>query len=93
MAKAKKKAAKAGRSTADPVLSATDMVQRSLAKHEEISPAKVTAQVSAYMRALGKKGGTVSGAKRMENLTSEKRSEIALKAARARWAKSKRARA
>lgn len=43
--------------------------------------------LSAYMAALGRKGGQVSGERRMKNLTDEQRQEIALKAARARWAK------
>ena len=43
------------------------------------------AQLSAYMSKLGKKGGKTSGAKRMENLTEEKRRAIASQAARKRW--------
>lgn len=43
--------------------------------------------LSAYMKALGRRGGQVSGARRMANLTDEQRREIALKAARARWNK------
>ena len=35
------------------------------------------------MSKLGQKGGKVSGERRMENLTQEKRSEIALKAVKA----------
>lgn len=37
--------------------------------------------------ALGKKGGLVGGKKRAEKLSSERRSEIAKKAAAARWKK------
>ena len=47
--------------------------------------------LSAYMKALGKRGGKVSGARRMTNLSDEDRRGIALKAARARWDKGKRA--
>lgn len=43
--------------------------------------------ISDYMRKLGKKGGKVSGAKRMLNLTAKQRREIAKKAAAARWNK------
>ena len=43
------------------------------------------AQFRAKMAELGKKGGTISGAKRMENLSDRKRKEIARKAAAARW--------
>jgi hypothetical protein len=45
--------------------------------------------LSAYMSALGKRGGQGSGARRMTNLSDEQREAIALKAARARWAKAK----
>lgn len=45
--------------------------------------------LSAYMSALGKRGGKVSGARRMTNLSAEQREAIALKAATARWAKPK----
>ncbi len=47
------------------------------------------AQLSAYMSKLGAKGGKVSGARRLENLTDEQRRKIASDAARARWAKRK----
>jgi hypothetical protein len=41
-------------------------------------------QLSAHMAKLGAKGGKVSGARRMR-MPPEQRSEIALKAALARW--------
>lgn len=41
----------------------------------------------AYMQAVGRKGGLVSGARRMVNLTAKQRQTIARKAARARWNK------
>lgn len=44
-------------------------------------------QLSAHMRALGAKGGRIGGKRRLETLTQERRGEIALNAARARWAK------
>jgi hypothetical protein len=42
--------------------------------------------ISAHMSELGRKGGTVSGAKRMQ-MPEKKRREIAMKAAAARWKK------
>jgi hypothetical protein len=48
--------------------------------------------ISEHMRKLGAKGGKVSGAKRMENLSDKQRKEIASKAAGARWAKKNRTR-
>lgn len=53
-------------------------------------PLDFDAQYKAHMAKLGAKGGKVSGARRMDNLTADKRSEIASKAARAMWAKRKR---
>ena len=47
-------------------------------------------QLSAHMRALGAKGGKVSGAKRME-MPEAKRKAIAKKGAAARWFKKKKA--
>jgi hypothetical protein len=50
--------------------------------------------ISRVMREMGRKGGKKGGKKgakvRMETLTPEKRSQIARKAAKARWAKAKR---
>jgi len=45
-------------------------------------------KLSAYMAELGAKGGKVSGAKRMD-MPSWQRREIAMKAAKARWAQKK----
>ena len=42
-----------------------------------------------FFKRMGKKGGRKSGAARLEKLTPEQRSEIARKAATARWAKAK----
>ena len=64
---------------------ARDLVDRTTAE-----PEPLIAQpkgLSAYMSALGRKGGQVSGARRMTNLSDEQRREIASKAARAMWAK------
>lgn len=56
-------------------------------QHDEAPAPKPPKGLSAYMAALGRKGGQVSGERRMKNLTTEQRQKIALKAARARWAK------
>ena len=40
-----------------------------------------------YMSKLGRRGGVVSGQRRMTNLSDEQRREIASNAARAMWAK------
>ena len=41
--------------------------------------------VHAYLKAIGRKGGLVSGSRRMVNFSQEQRRSIAAKAARARW--------
>ncbi len=72
----------------DPNLSGVDMVRRSLEAHDEPAQAKsFQAELSSYMSQLGRKGGKVSGAKRLENFTEEQRITIASKAARTRWDK------
>ena len=43
--------------------------------------------VTAWMRAMGSKGGQKGGPARAKKLSSKRRSEIAAKAANARWAK------
>lgn len=43
----------------------------------------------SFFKRMGKKGGKKSGKARMEKLTPEQRSEIARKAAVARWGKRK----
>lgn len=70
---------------------ARHMVDQSTAEPEtEAMPAIAPAALSAYMSALGRKGGKASGALRMKNLSAEQRSAIASTAARAMWAKRKR---
>jgi hypothetical protein len=39
------------------------------------------------MSAMGKKGGKIGGKRRMQTMTPEQRSQIALKAAQTRWKK------
>jgi hypothetical protein len=51
-----------------------------------LTPADI---ISEHMRKLGSKGGKISGAKRMENLSDRQRREIAKNAAVVRWNKSK----
>jgi hypothetical protein len=46
---------------------------------------RLPAGIKEYFRKQGSKGGKLSGAARMEKLTPEQRSEIAKKAAAARW--------
>lgn len=64
-------------------------VDESTAEPEAAPTAIAPAALSAYMSELGRKGGQVSGSRRMQNISPERRQEIALKAARSRWAKRK----
>lgn len=69
---------------------ARHLVERSTAEPEtEAPPAIAPAALSAYMSALGRKGGKIGGKRRMETMTHERRVEIGLNAARARWKKVK----
>lgn len=62
------------------------MVEQSTTEPEPEAPQAITpAALSAYMAALGRKGGKTSGKRRMTNLTAKKRKAIAKKAAAARW--------
>jgi hypothetical protein len=47
--------------------------------------------ISRVMAELGRRGGKIGGKKRMETLSQDRRSQIAFKAAQARWAKKKKA--
>jgi len=52
---------------------------------DDKSPSKD--EISRVMSELGKRGGKIGGKRRMVTLTQEQRSQIAYKAAQARWAK------
>lgn len=87
----KKPAAKAKRPSSDPNRRVHQMMAEHMAKAAEptVTPPHgdpLADPVRAYMSKIGKKGGTVSGAKRME-MPEKQRREIAIKAAKARWKK------
>jgi len=82
------KPVKQKRRTADPNQWARQIVEQSTAERE--APPEISAEsLSAYMAALGRKGGRVGGKRRLSTMTAADRSAIALKAARARWKKAK----
>lgn len=86
---------KKARAVSDPNQFAKQLVALTTTDRDvpELPPApKPPKGLRDYMRKLGKRGGVVSGARRMTNLTDEQRREIASKAARAMWAKRKKAR-
>jgi hypothetical protein len=53
------------------------------------NPKLVSSAISKVMAQMGRKGGRKGGKRRLETMTSEERSQIALKAAQTRWAKKK----
>lgn len=73
----------------DPNRAAHAMLAEHMARVQgEPSPVlDFQAQYKAHMAKLGEKGGKVGGKRRLETITPERRSEIALKAARTRWAR------
>jgi predicted transcriptional regulator len=79
------------RRPSDPSLWARQLVDESTSESETATlPTIHPAALSAYMSAIGRKGGKIGGKRRLETLTDERRSEIASQAARAMWAKRKR---
>ncbi len=63
---------------------AFQMVQRSVSE-----PEIAKSDISRIMSEMGRKGGKIGGKKRLETMTPEQRSQIALKAAQSRWGKTK----
>lgn len=57
----------------------------------EVPPIPTEAQISQIMSAMGRKGGKIGGKRRMQTMTPEQRSQVALKAAQARWKKRQKA--
>jgi len=50
----------------------------------DLAPPK---DLSAYMAAIGRKGGQIGGKRRLKTMTKEERRKVASKGARARWGK------
>jgi len=76
---------RANRKDSNQVAFAT--VQKTIEASEAESPRFDKATISEVMRQLGSKGGKIGGKRRLETMTAEDRSQIALRAARARWRK------
>ena len=78
-----------GKRPRDPNQLAKWVVERSTS--DEPTPAvPVPSSLSAYMSAMGRKGGQVGGKRRLITMTPEQRRAAALKAVGARWGKAKR---
>jgi len=67
----------------DPNQLAAEIVRLSTEPYEETSPKPST--LSAYFRAMGRKGGKKGGDARAKKLTKKERSDIARNAAKMRW--------
>ena len=72
---------------------AHELVRLSTQEKIELEPALSKSDISRIMAEMGRKGGKIGGKRRLETVTQERRSEIAHKAAQARWAKSKKQKA
>jgi hypothetical protein len=53
------------------------------------APVNVPSNLSAYMAAMGRKGGMVGGKRRLVTMTAAQRKKVAAKAAQTRWGKRK----
>jgi hypothetical protein len=71
----------------DSVQNARRVVLESIASTETVE----LTLVQKVMREMGAKGGKIGGKRRLETMTDEQRKRSARKAAKARWAKAKRA--
>lgn len=71
----------------DPNQLAHHLVEVSTSEDEGAIELPTKAQVSMWMSRIGRKGGKVGGKRRLETMTSKERSQVAKKAAEARWSK------
>lgn len=76
------------RRSADENEVAFQLVQRSTQEPESQPPPSIPS-ISEYFRQIGRKGGKIGGKRRLKTMTAEERSQIAKKAAKARWKKNK----
>lgn len=70
---------------------AFQLVQRATQEPESNQATTVPASISEYMAQIGSKGGKIGGKRRLTTMTAKQRSEIASKAAKAKWKRTKRA--
>ncbi|MGA2166606.1 MAG: hypothetical protein ABSG62_00245 [Terracidiphilus sp.] len=76
-----------GKRPRDPNQLAKWIVEQSTAEAKPEAPGSEPFNLSAYMSAMGRKGGTVGGKRRLVTMTPEERKKAAAKAAQARWGK------
>jgi hypothetical protein len=61
------------------------LIKATTGRGEEIPSESVSSEISRYMSQLGRRGGKIGGDARAAKLTPQRRKEIALRAASARW--------
>lgn len=61
------------------------IVEQSTKEEKQEPVVHVPADLSAYMAAMGRKGGIVGGKRRLVTMTAAQRRKAAAKAAQARW--------
>jgi hypothetical protein len=76
-----------GKRPRDPNQLAKWIVEQSTAEVVPETPVQAPPNLSAYMSAMGRKGGMVGGKRRLVTMTPEARKKAAAKAAQARWGK------
>jgi hypothetical protein len=76
-----------GKRPRDPNQLAKWIVEHSTAEQVPEIPVQAPPDLSAYMSAMGRKGGTVGGKRRLVTMTAAQRKTAAAKAAQARWGK------
>lgn len=81
-----------GKRPRDPNQLAKWIVDTSTSEASESSPSSAAlpshpapASLSAYMAAMGRKGGQIGGKRRLVTMTATQRKKAAAKAAKARW--------
>jgi hypothetical protein len=81
-----------GKRPRDPNQLAKWIVDQSTSEVPQPEPVPIPAapvDLSAYMAAMGRKGGLIGGKRRLKTMTKAARSKVATKAAKARWHKHK----
>jgi hypothetical protein len=78
-----------GKRPRDPNQLAKWIVEQSTAETVSETPVQAPPDLSAYMAAMGRKGGKVGGKRRLVTMTPAARKRAASKAAQARWGRKK----
>ncbi|MGB6191743.1 MAG: hypothetical protein WBF42_04695 [Terracidiphilus sp.] len=76
-----------GKRPRDPNQLAKWIVEQSTTENLPAEAVPVPSELSAYMAAMGRKGGQIGGKRRLVTMTPAQRKKVAAKAAKARWGK------